>query len=87
MLETLYLNSRGQVTIPSKMRTALHLKDGSALVAVKMTNKIVMNTTYTSDNEDIMNLYNSVKVSKGKTTDPEKAIEEAKKLKAKDNEE
>ena len=81
MLETLYINSRGQVTIPSKIRSALHLKEGSALVIAKLDKKIVMHPTYFPSN-DIMDLYNSVKVTKGKSRNPEVAVKEAKRLKA-----
>ncbi len=84
MLETLYINSRGQITIPSKIRNALHLKEGSALVIAKLENKIIMHPTYTPG-EDIMNLYSAVRVAKEKSKNPEVAIKEAKKLRSSKN--
>jgi len=82
MIETLYINDRGQITIPSKMRKALKIKDGDSLVVTKVDNKIVIQTFYTPG-EGITALYNSVKVPRNRSSDPAVARKETRRVRAK----
>lgn len=81
MLDTLYVTNRGQLTIPSRIRDAMNIKEGTRVVITSIDNQIILYPTQDSET-DIMKLYSSVKIPKGKSTNPDIALAQAKKLKA-----
>ncbi|EKE00483.1 MAG: hypothetical protein ACD_22C00009G0011 [uncultured bacterium] len=83
MTEYVNISKKGQVTIPFKLRDALGLELGGKVVVTKIGQTLVM---YPSVNrvDRVKKLYASVNPG-NKSTDPETAINEAKKLKAYDD--
>jgi len=76
----LTVSDRGQITIPVFLRRLTNLSAGKKLIAYQSEgNSLLLQPI---DEEDVMDLYASVD-PKGETTNPEKAINKAKILKAK----
>lgn len=83
MLYKTKVNDKGQITIPSQLRKDLKLSEGDALMLSDIDGGIYGIPLVKKTHKSLMSYFGSVD-SKGKSTNPEVAINQAKKIKAKE---
>lgn len=85
MIYTTQVSDKGQITIPAKLRKSLKIAKGSKLMLADVGGSLFFQPLSHKNSKSVMDLFGSINPG-NMSTNPSIAINEAKKIKAKESE-